>query len=80
MVRVFLSSTFRDMKDEREAIMQNVMVQLAKFCYERGVSLTYIDMRWGITVEMSDNAQTILSCLREVDHSRPYFVGLLGQR
>jgi Domain of unknown function (DUF4062) len=29
---------------------------------------------------MGDNYQTILTCLREVDHSRPYFVGILGER
>ena len=34
----------------------------------------------GITDEMSAGGLTILSCLRELDYSRPYFVGLLGQR
>ena len=29
---------------------------------------------------MSDDGDTVLSCLREVDHSRPYFVGILGER
>lgn len=29
---------------------------------------------------MTDSGDTILTCLREVDHSRPYFVGLLGER
>ncbi len=29
---------------------------------------------------MGDNGETILSCLREIDHSRPYFVGILGER
>ncbi len=29
---------------------------------------------------MGENGDTILCCLGEVDHSRPYFVGLLGQR
>jgi nephrocystin-3 len=48
MVRVFLSSTFVDMHEEREVIMRRVMVELEKFCYDRGVSLTYIDMRWGM--------------------------------
>lgn len=47
MVRVFLSSTFRDMHLEREEIVRKVLVELDRFCYERGASLTYIDMRWG---------------------------------
>eukprot|EP00026_Physarum_polycephalum_P011824 Phypoly_transcript_12068.p1 GENE.Phypoly_transcript_12068~~Phypoly_transcript_12068.p1 ORF type:complete len:156 (+),score=18.22 Phypoly_transcript_12068:507-974(+) len=80
MVRIFLSSTFRDMQEEREEIVRKVLVELDKFCYERGASLTYIDMRWGITDEMGKNMQTIVSCLREVDHSRPYFVGTIAER
>eukprot|EP00026_Physarum_polycephalum_P000355 Phypoly_transcript_00355.p1 GENE.Phypoly_transcript_00355~~Phypoly_transcript_00355.p1 ORF type:complete len:1640 (+),score=387.43 Phypoly_transcript_00355:131-5050(+) len=78
--RIFLSSTFVDMHDERETIMRRVMVELDQYCYERQVSLTYIDMRWGITDEMSKEYKTILSCLQEVNHSRPYFVGIIGQR
>jgi hypothetical protein len=86
------------MHEEREVIMRKVMVELNQFCYDRGVCLTYIDMRWGttsitfifclfwltlvlgITKDMGDNAKTILTCLREVDHARPYFVGILGER
>lgn len=34
----------------------------------------------GITTEMGDNGMTILRCSQEVDHSRPYFVGTIGQR
>jgi len=80
MVRVFLSSTFMDMREERDVIMRKVMVDLDRFCYERGVALSYIDMRWGITDEMTNNNKTITTCLREVDNSRPYFVGFLAQR
>lgn len=29
---------------------------------------------------MTQGGDTILTCLREVDHSRPYFVGTLGER
>lgn len=47
MVRIFLSSTYTDMFEEREEIMRNLMVQLSAFCYDRGVTLTYVDMRWG---------------------------------
>ena len=37
-------------------------------------------MNTGITQEMGDDGDTVLCCLREVDHSRPYFVGILGER
>lgn len=29
---------------------------------------------------MTNNAETILRCLEQVDNSRPYFVGILAQR
>lgn len=42
-------------------------------------SLTFIYA--GISDEMANvNMQTILRCLQQVDNSRPYFVGLLGER
>jgi hypothetical protein len=53
LVRVFLSSTFVDMHGEREVIMRKVMVELNQFCTERGVYLSYIDMRWGIMFLLS---------------------------
>ena len=33
----------------------------------------------GITDEMGKEYKTILSCLQEVNNSRPYFVGIIGQ-
>eukprot|EP01122_Echinamoeba_exundans_P012774 TRINITY_DN542_c0_g1_i4.p1 TRINITY_DN542_c0_g1~~TRINITY_DN542_c0_g1_i4.p1 ORF type:complete len:1450 (+),score=311.88 TRINITY_DN542_c0_g1_i4:280-4629(+) len=79
-VRVFISSTFRDMGDEREALLKHVFPLLQKEYRERGVSLTAVDLRWGITSEQTNNAQTINVCLSEIDRCRPYFVTLLGGR
>jgi hypothetical protein len=79
-VRVFVSSTFRDMGDEREALLKHVFPLLQKECRERGISLTAVDLRWGITSEQTNNAQTINVCLSEIDRCRPYFITLLGGR
>lgn len=36
-IRVFVSSTFRDMREEREELVKRVFPQLRKLCEERGV-------------------------------------------
>lgn len=66
-VRIFVSSTFSDMQDDREVIMKKVLPQLQKMCKERGVVLSVVDLRWGITSEQSNEGQTINICLKEVD-------------
>ena len=43
-----------------------------------GVQFVPVDMRWGITTELSDNNQTINICLREIDRS-DVFIGFYGQ-
>ncbi|KAL6063505.1 DUF4062 domain-containing protein [Balamuthia mandrillaris] len=79
-VRVFISSTFRDMTDEREHLVKFTFPKLRKFCSERGVFLTQVDLRWGITTEQSKAGDTINICLSEIDRCRPYFVCMLGDR
>jgi tetratricopeptide (TPR) repeat protein len=79
-IRVFISSTFRDMSDEREAIMKKAIPELQKLAKQRGVFLTAVDLRWGITSDQTNEGNTMNICLAEVDRCRPYFVGLLGQR
>ncbi|MSR75881.1 MAG: DUF4062 domain-containing protein [Planctomycetes bacterium] len=39
-----------------------------------------IDLRWGITEEESQKGETLPIFLREIERSRPYFIGLLGER
>jgi hypothetical protein len=41
-IRVFVSSTFRDMSDEREAIMKKAIPELQKLAKQRGVFLTAV--------------------------------------
>lgn len=37
-IRVFVSSTFRDMQEEREELAKRVFPQLRKLCEQRGVT------------------------------------------
>ena len=80
VVRVFVSSTFRDMQAERDELVLRVFPQLRKLCDERSVVFTDVDLRWGITEEQSAEGQVLPICLAEIDRCRPFFIGLLGNR
>jgi len=79
-VRLFISSTFRDMGTEREIIIKKVFPQLQKFCKDRGVFLSCVDLRWGITSENTSSGSTLDICLSEIDRCRPYFICMLANR
>ncbi|MDP8255054.1 MAG: DUF4062 domain-containing protein [Candidatus Alcyoniella australis] len=79
-VRVFVSSTFQDMQQERDELIKNIFPQLRKMCAERGVGFTEVDLRWGVTQEQSERGEVLPICLAEIEHCRPYFIGLLGER
>ncbi len=80
VVRVFISSTFRDMNAEREELGKFIFPELRRFCREREVEFVEVDLRWGVTEEQSQRGETLAVCLAEIDHCRPYFIGLLGER
>lgn len=65
---------------ERDILIKKVFPQLRKMCEERAVSWTEVDLRWGITSEESAEGKVLPICLEEIRMSRPYFIGLLGER
>ena len=84
-IRVFLSSTFKDMEHERNYLMSHVFPLVHLRCHERDVVFTEIDLRWGITEESAQNGRTVQICLEEIDRCRaiglpPFFIGFLGER
>jgi tetratricopeptide (TPR) repeat protein len=80
VIRVFISSTFRDMMRERDLLVKNVFPALRLKCAQRFVTFTEVDLRWGITEEQANEGQVLPLCLAEIERSRPYFIGLLGER
>ncbi len=80
VVRVFISSTFRDFGVERDLLMKRVFPELRRRARSRFVEVIGVDLRWGITEEESQKGDTLPICLREIERSRPYFIGLLGER
>lgn len=80
VVRVFISSTFRDMQAERDELVKRIFPVLRKLCESRGVTWSQVNLRWGITEEQSAEGQVLPICLQEIALCRPYFIGLLGER
>ena len=79
-IRVFISSTFRDMQEEREELVKQIFPQLRRLCESRGVTWGEVDLRWGVPDEAKAEGKVLPLCLQEIEHCRPYFIGLLGER
>ncbi len=79
-IRFFISSTFQDMMSERETLMKRVFPELRYYCIGRQISLTEVDLRWGITTEEAMQGKVIEYCMSEIDKSRPYFLCIIGNR
>jgi hypothetical protein len=79
-IRVFVSSTFSDLIEERDHLVKKVFPKLRKLCQARGLEFTEVDLRWGVTEDQVQQGKVIEVCLREIDRCRPYFIGLIGDR
>ncbi|MDB2417275.1 tetratricopeptide repeat protein [Paracoccaceae bacterium] len=80
VVRIFLSSTFRDFGEERDLLVRKVFPSLRAKLQSRFVDLVDVDLRWGITEEEAERGEVLPICLSEIDRARPYFIGFLGER
>lgn len=79
-IRVFISSTFRDLHQEREELIKYTFPKLRKLCEERGVTWGEVDLRWGVSDEQKAEGKVLPICLEEIHHCRPFFIGILGER
>jgi len=79
-LRVFISSTFSDLHAEREHLVKRVFPEIRALCRDRGITFTEVDLRWGLTEEEGALGRIVRTCLEEVDHCRPYFMGMIGNR
>lgn len=83
--RVFVSSTFTDMKEERKILQKEVFPKLEKFCESNGAKFQVVDLRWGVNEESSLNQKTLQICFNEIDRCqrispKPNFLILLGNK
>ena len=84
---VFLTSTFRDMHAERDWLRNHVLPVLEERLRARQHHLETIDLRWGVdtasldaTSEQAREFQVLKVCLDEIERSRPFLIGLIGDR
>ena len=80
VVRIFLSSTFRDFGEERDLLVRQLFPTLRARLQSRFVDLIDVDLRWGITAEEAERGDVLPICLSEIDRARPFFIGFLGER
>src|SRR4051812_17187017 len=83
--RLFLSSTFDDLKDERDVLHREVFPRIRELCWRYGASFQVIDLRWGVREEAAADHRTMEICLGEIERCqrtglRPNFLVLLGDR
>lgn len=78
-IRVFISSTFKDMQDERDIIVKKVFPRLRVEAEKRGINFSYVDLRWGIRPNASSK-EILDICLYEIENCHPYFIGLIGSK
>ena len=79
-IRIFLSSTFSDMQETRNYLTKKIFPKIEKECTDRGVRFTVLDLRWGITESESKTGKVIEICIDEINRTRPFFIGLVGDR
>ena len=83
--RLFVSSTFSDMQEERRILQNDVFPKLEKLCREKGAKFQAVDLRWGVNEESQLNQKTMDICLGEIARCqqitpKPNFIVLLGER
>ena len=83
--RIFVSSTFRDLKGGRNALQKYVFPRLRDLATGYGYRFQAIDLRWGVSEEAALDQQTMKVCLGEIVrcqkvNPKPNFIILLGDR
>ncbi len=83
-IRFFVSSTFDDMKIERN-LMQEIFIEIEAEYSKQGWQIEMIDLRWGISKEAGMDNKTMQICKEELRRCqqlspKPNFIILLGDR
>ncbi|WHY58632.1 tetratricopeptide repeat protein [Peribacillus simplex] len=85
IIRIFVSSTFSDFQQERDALQECVFPRLQEFCQVNNITFQAVDLRWGVSQEDTLKQQTMEICLKELNRCqavspKPNFLVLVGDR
>ena len=75
-IRVFISSTFKDMQAERDHLVRFVFTRLRQKHNPFRMHLVDEDCGWGVT----SNQNALGVCRQVIDECHPRFMGMLGGR
>ena len=75
-IRVFISSTFKDMQAERDHLVRFVFPRLREELVRRRIRMVDVDLRWGVTADQD----AFELCMREIKWCHPRFLCMLGGR
>jgi len=76
-IKVFVSSTFKDMNEVRSHLAINVFPYTRKQFFRKGINFSWIDLRWGITNEEAQAGLVIPKCLQAINDC-DVFIGIIG--
>ena len=79
-VKIFLSSTFKDMDAERDVLIKNVFPRLREKAEGIDLFIREVDLRWGVTEEQAKRGEALEICLDGIEECRPYFLCMMGKR
>ena len=82
---IFITSTFSDMNAERDYLHSHVFPELEERLRKRRCHIEPIDLRWGvetfsIETEHAKELKVLKVCLDEIERSRPFMIGVIGDR
>ena len=83
--RIFISSTFEDLVEERNALQLRVFPYLRNLCEAQGTRFEPVDLRWGVSDEAVIGHRLIDICFTEIERcqregTKPNFIILVGDR
>ena len=85
IVRIFISSTFKDMDVERDALRNIVVPRLNDFFVGQRVNVQLVDLRHSVETDSQltheEREKRVYNiCMDEIDACQPFFLGLVGHR
>ena len=84
-IKIFVSSTFKDMDLERDALKNIIVPKLNEAFIHQKLHISLVDLRHSVETDSSLNIEErekriFQVCMDEIDSCKPYFIGLVGHR